>query len=322
MMLSPLLRTLCFALVSAGLLQFVLEAITWRLTPSSSELSRSGSARSSERWLLTAALGARILPWVLAFGALVPAYLRGEDNTAAEHVALPCIAAAVLVLGWVGATLLRSAVTSLRTQRYCSRCQDGVRTVGGRQVRVHRESRSLLAVAGIFRSRLIVSEHLLDDHTVAAPALEVALTHEAAHATQRDNLKLLALSILPRIPIRTARRSSLDDRWRLAAELAADADSTAGDAHRSLLLADLLVVLAREHAGSFPTGVVTLLSAPDHLRMRVEQLLCSATSGPSRSVPASSSRLPIVALLTSLVTLAGACALFGHSAAELLLHLG
>jgi Zn-dependent protease with chaperone function len=325
MMLAPLLRTLCFALVSAALLQLALEALVWRFTPRSPE-SASGhssrNARRTERLLLVATLAARILPWLLAFGALVPAYLHGEDNTAAEHVALPCIAAAALVVLWIATTLFRAATTSLRTQRYCGRCQPAERTIGGHQVHLHRGSRSLLAVAGIFRSRLLVSEQLLEEARVPPSALEVALTHEAAHATHRDNLKLLVLALLPSIPFATAARPSLDTRWRLAAELAADHDSTAGDAHRSLLLADLLVLLARDHSGPTPAGMVTLLSAPDHLRVRVETLL-RATAPHSPSAQQSLDlRLPLAALSAALVALGVACVLFGHRAAELLLHLG
>jgi len=322
MMLSPLLRTLCFALASGGLLLMVLEGLIWRFTPRSVELTSTRSPRLTERWFLSATLSARILPWLLACGALVPAYLRGEDNTSAERVALPCIAVASLVLLWISAAIFRSAITSLRTQRYCSGCQSTGRTVAGRQVHVHHGSHSLLAVAGIFRSRLIVSEHLLEEHHVAAPALEVALSHEAAHASHHDNLKLLLLSLLPRVGFSSARRSSLDDRWRLAAELAADHESTAGDAHRSLLLADLLVVLARDRVAA-PAVMVTLLSAPDHLRLRVEQLLrATAPRTTGTASLARDSRLSILSLSAALLALAGACALFGHSAAELLLHLG
>lgn len=322
MMLSPLLRTWCFALVSGGILQLMLEALTWRLTPLADEFTSARSPRLTERSLLAATISARILPWMLTCGVLVPAYLRGEDNQAAEHVALPCIAAAVVVGVSIAATILRAMLTSLRTRHYCRRCQPGQRTIAGLQVQVHRGSRSLLAVAGIFRSRLIVSEHLLEGDHVAAPALEVALTHEAAHAAHRDNLKLLALALLPRIPIATTARPSLDARWRLAAELAADEESTRGDAHRCLLLAELLVLLARDRSNLAPTGMVTLLSAPDHLRIRVERLLrATMPAAPHAPLP-SAMPLTLVALSLGLLSLAGACVLVGHRAAELLLHLG
>jgi hypothetical protein len=322
MLLAPLWRTLCFMLVSGCLLQIALEFASWRMAPSADDSSRPLPARTLERRLLAFTLAARILPWVIACALLTPAYLRAEDNPDVERVSIFAILAACAAVFWIASTWVRAALLSWRTRRICDACHASGRTIAGKPVFVHPGSSSLIAVMGIFRSRLLVSERLLKTENVSSLELDIAVDHELAHAAHRDNLKLLLLAILPTLPFSSAAHSTLANRWRLAAELAADDDSTGHDAERSLLLADLLVRLARERSLPSAPRLATLLSAPQHLKARVEHLLensrlsFSASSRPQqRSVLCASAVIAATAAIYLSLT-------FGHGAAEFLLHLG
>lgn len=319
MPLTLLLRTLCFALACAASLQMLFECLAWRLAPRTPEAAALGRARGLERRLFALTLAARLLPWLLTFGLLVPAYLRGEDNPATERVGLVSLLLAVATLAWIAASLLRAAITAIRTRQYCRTCHTTGHVIDGRPVLAHGGSRSLLAIAGVLRPRLLISQSLLD---AQSPRLGVAFRHEAAHASQRDNLKLLLLSLLPAIPFATAARPSLDSRWRLASELAADEDATHGNAEHSLELAALLVSLARSHTAT-PSTLATLLSAPEHLTLRVERLLHHAQPGTARALPRRERDAATLVLAAGcLAALVCAAAAFGHRLAELLLHVG
>ena len=197
-----------------------------------------------------------------------------------------------------------------------------------RPVLLHPGERSLLAVAGVFSARVIVSQPLLNTARFSAAGLEVAFAHEAAHIRHRDNLKLFLLTLLPHIPMATRNRPSIYQRWRLAAELAADEEGVRGEPARSLALAQMLVTMAREANAVPPRGLMALFSAPEHLRVRVERLLAARAVPPSAASSAKAGRrdLRVWLLFTASTGVLSAvsllCVLFGHRAAELLLHLG
>jgi hypothetical protein len=324
MMLSPLGRTLCFALVSGAALQLALEFLLWCLTPSLAAMDIRGSVRRVERRLLARTLSARLLPWIVALGLLVPAYLRGEDNAAPERVGWLCILSAVAVLAWLGLTLTRAAMLSVRVGRLCRSCCSTGRVIEGYPVLEHGESRSLMAVAGMLRSRLVVSSNLLSADGQGDAGLTVAFRHEAAHAAHRDNLKLFLLAILPSPQIATAASPSLQDNWRLAAELAADEESTQGDARLSLRLAEVLVTLARVGHPVASAGMATLLASSCHLEVRVRRLVGRATASSDAAAPHDATDTPVLMVLAIAVgcaAITSACLVYGHPTAELLLHL-
>jgi hypothetical protein len=325
MQLSYLARVICLALCSAGLLHMLLEGTAWFVSGLLPPVA-GGSARRVERSLFLLALAARLMPWLLSFGLLVPAYLRGEDNPAAERVGSASLALAACVLVWSLTGIVRALAAALKVHRCCRLCRVVGRSADDLPLLLYPGERSLLAVAGVFAAKVIVSQPLLDANRFSRAALAVALAHEAAHVRHRDNLKLLLLSLLPHVSFSTESLPSLQQRWRLAAELAADEEGTEGEPARSLLLAQMLVAMAREGSCGLPQGLVGLFSASEHLRVRVERLLAppDSTSGPTLH-SRRTSRTAIVSLAgcaAALTLLAMACLLFGHPAAEYLLHLG
>ncbi len=321
-------RLICLALCSAGALQLVLEWLAWTLAPFLVNPGKRTNERRTERSLLSLALFARLGPWLAVLGAWLPAYMRDEDNLSPEHVGFVPLAAAFCVFALWLAGFTRLLHTSLLAQRFCRQCLPAGVSPEGLPLLLYPGTQPLLAVAGVFRPRVIISESLLAPGRISPAALEVALLHESAHARHHDNLKRAILSLLPHVPFATSGRPSLDQHWQLAAEMAADEAGVMGLPERSILLADLLVKMAR---GNMPTalrGTFALLSRTDDLRVRIERLL-PAKSSPSHASVSTPTRLaslqtPAV-LAIACVALASLCYLgmqAGHRLSELLLHIG
>lgn len=327
MQLSYFYRLVCLALCSAGLLLCALEASAWMMA--NSLLRRlPGNARRAERHLFLLALFARLSPWLVVLGAWIPAYMRGEDNHAQERVSLACISGAGCVLCWSILCGVRVLRAWMRTRRYCAACHAVGAQWEGLPVLLHPGEQPLLAVVGMFRSRIVASRPVLVPGRYPAAALEAAFRHEGAHARHRDNLKMLLLSLLPSIPFGTRKRPSLHRRWKLAAEMAADEEGAQGNRKHSVLLAELLVSMARETNRRIPEGVFALLSGAEDLRVRVDRLLeaqLNAGSPSETKVLRWGTGYAGRTLILCLGVLAALCVLgaeLGHSFAEALLHLG
>lgn len=322
MQLSYTFRLICFALCSAGLLQLLLECAAWMAAPLLFAQSAFASARRAERSMFLLALLARLGPWLVVLGALVPAYMRGEDNLSRERVGWICVAGAGCVVVWSLLCGLRAVRAWMSTRRCCRLCQEAGVTPEGLPMLLHPGDGPLLAVAGLFRSRIIVSQSLLAHKHVSADALHIAFLHEDAHARHRDNLKLAVLSLLPHVSFGTRGRPSLDQQWRLAAEIAADEAGAVGGPERSILLAELLVAMARESNQALPRGSFALLSRADDLRVRVERLLQRRAVEAVAGRSGLQARCAAVFGLALFATLCYVGTELGHRVAEVLLHIG
>ena len=287
-----------------------------------------GNARRSEQALFGLTLVARLGPWLLAFVLLLPAYLQGEDNRAAERVGFITVVLAVGLFAWWAFSILRVAKAIFWMHRCCRLCPEVSRGPEELPLLLYPGRNGVMAVAGIFSARILVSQRLLEESRFSAAALDVAFAHERAHARHRDNLKALLLALLPKVPLSTTHQVSLAQQWRLAAEMAADEEGTQGMPERSLLLAEMLVTFAQEGKRRIPEGLMALCSGSEHLRLRVERLLQRAmVSAPLEGVEAlQGCRLRLmVAMAVSgsiLAALCYGCNVFGHRAAELLFRVG
>jgi hypothetical protein len=325
MALSYLCRTLCFALCGAGVLQIIFEGLAWSASGPVMSIFPSGTARGKERRMFLLALGARVVPYILLLGVFVPAYMREEDNLGGERVGLLSIALGTLVLAWFAANLIRVLLTVLRSNRYLDSCRPIGRTWEGIPLRLAPGNRALLAVTGIFSPTILLSQTLLDESRFPAPALEAAIAHEGAHARQHDNFKLLLLELFPHIGLKTPARASLEQQWRLLAELAADAEGTGQQgSHRAILLAEMLLSLAREQAVDLPFTSIALLSRSNDLRIRVERLLGNAKPAAGvftwRDTLKTTGAVSLPGLAIGALVYAGAHA--GHQVAEFILRFG
>ena len=210
--------------------------------------------RACERMSAAAAarfvLGLRLLP--AAFAGLmvaaicVPSYIRFEQRAESEEVGLLCLALAVVTAGLFGSSVMRTA----------------------RAWRKTKGASAVLALVGIVRPRIVISEAA---RNVLSPGqLEMAMSHERAHAHARDNLKRLLILLAPGAFPRCV---ALEQAWNRFAEWAADDRAVSGKAQESLWLAAALVQVAKLGIVS-PAPLTTAFLATAHdLEARVERLL-------------------------------------------------
>jgi len=271
-----LLRLLCLCLASffavnaaAGfLISFVTRALVrW---------AESMRARSAARFLFAV----RVLPCVLGIAAVlalcVPSYLWLEPQASSERIGWACLVLALLgaAVWFVSlARVTRALALSVRFHRAWQQtgCETQLRGESSKTVIVEKGA-PLLALTGIFRSRLIVSQSVL--RSLTDEELELALQHENAHRVSRDNLKRLLLLLSP-TPIPLLRTfSSVESYWAKFSEWAADDEAVRGDSHRALSLAAALLRVARMGAAPRLSFLHTSLCADDHdLSARIERLL-------------------------------------------------
>lgn len=328
MQLSYISRVFCLALCGAGGLQLASEFVAWLSAPLLLRTAKAGSARRAEQAIFRLTLIARVAPWMLALGLLLPAYMRDEDNFATERVGFLCLALAGGLFSWWAFALLRLSLAAYRTHRCCLRYPAIGRGPGGLPMLLYSGERSVIAVTGLFSACILVSRPLLEGNRFSAPALRAAFAHEGAHVRNHDNLKALLLALAPHVPLSGKHLPSLAGCWRLAAEMAADEEGTDGSSECSLLLAEMLVTLAREGKQCLPRGSIALSSNARNLQIRVERLLGGPASPSFKAkvgmLEPGKLRLAVaLAAFVSLMTALGyGCAVLGHQAAELLFCAG
>jgi beta-lactamase regulating signal transducer with metallopeptidase domain len=167
----------------------------------------------------------------------------------------------------VGRTIFFSRACRLGGDRSEARAHGApLVTVSGRTRQV--------ALVGLLRPFILISESLIDDGGLDPLALQVVLDHERSHAAQHDNWKLLSLHCLPRLNLRLPGRKTWMQHWQTSAEWAADDDAVGGNSARALMLAETLVALARTHSTEGRQIACTYLVCEDtELALRVERLL-------------------------------------------------
>ena len=172
----------------------------------------------------------------------------------------------------------------------------------------------LVALVGVFRPRLVVSETVI--RSLSAEQLDLAWQHENAHGLSRDNLKRLFLLLAPApIPF-LGGGTSLEQCWAKFSEWAADDEAVRGDSQRALALAAALLCVARMGTAPRLSFLHTSLCAGDHhLCARVERLL---TLRPPAAKPPSRARC--LAFGASLGTAAGITVFLAWPATLLSVH--
>jgi Zn-dependent protease with chaperone function len=164
-----------------------------------------------------------------------------------------------------------------------------------------RHSFPVVSVVGILRPRLFIAEQVLEHLSPAE--LRAVLAHEAAHVSAADNVKRLVVRLCPALPWNAAARS-LEERWELAAEEAADARAGA-----ALDLASALVKTARlAPAGARLEMSVAAFHRGDALARRVRCLV-----EPPASIPAPPRAAPIPPVVGVAVGAAAAVAAWPHT---------
>jgi hypothetical protein len=319
--LSWSLRLLCLLLIAFGTLCAVLHLILARCAPLLLHRLDAAPARRRERILYQFQLAPALAALFMATTVCIPAYLWFEPTGQAESVSPFCLLLALAAALWIGSSLLRGFRLVLRTLRFTSACRRSGRLVqhcGPTPVFAVERPAHPVALFGFLRPFILVSTDMLAARRLHPDALAVALDHERSHALHRDNWKLLSLALLPRLP----RNDPWAAAWRTATDWAADDDAVQGDAHRSLLLAETILLAARTarsaRALTAPVIHIALTSAEAGLVSRIDRLLHPR---PTRAEPSF-----VLAGLAALALLAALSAISAspwiHSLSESLLHFG
>jgi len=320
MTLPYLPRLLCISLATYFLLHLALGVVVSLIASPAVRMGERVSPQLAARCLLAL----RLLP---AAGAAfmvatvcVPSYLWLEPEAPDERVGFSCLAAALLgILMW-GVSLARGVHAMASSRRFVQHCrQTGQLTrLAGDYAPASIDAwivdapAPLLALAGIFRPRLVISRGVLS--TLSAEQLAVASRHERAHWAARDNLKRLCIMLSPGILPFAGSSLTLERGWRMFTEWAADDRAVAGHARRSVALAAALVRLARMTAAApYSSLAAPLLGDTDQLLARVDRLLRATPPGQRAA------RRPLLAIGATLA-MAGSLAALLQPAALYAVH--
>jgi Zn-dependent protease with chaperone function len=235
-------------------------------------------------------LALRLLPvagaLLFALTVVLPAFLSFEphqDREAAGPLLLILAAFASLTLGH---GIWRGWRASAAARSLLHRCGPAKRWVveNGQSVQVVEVGEPIIGVIGGWRPRLVAAECIIS--ACSRDEFRQVVAHEAAHLSARDNLKLLLLLACPDALAWTALGAVLSERWRTAAEFAADQRAAGDDPHKRVALASALIKVARLFDTSHrERQALTMPVALDDVEGRVRRLL-----GPTHSTSATISK--------------------------------
>jgi hypothetical protein len=220
--------------------------------------------RNAARLVLALRLTPCLAALLISVGVVARGYFQWESEPGAEGVSLALtIAAAAGALIWMQS--LARFILALCTQV-------------PREGELIDTSEPFLAVAGIFRPRMIASRGFQE--TIPEAQRDIAKRHEMAHFVAADNLKRLLMLVAPCFGL-----GRLEQLWARYAERAADDRAVAGDPERAALLAEVLVTVARGRRQNVPLLTSSLVDSRVDLQTRVERLL-RACDDQQQGVPA------------------------------------
>jgi hypothetical protein len=283
MNLTYSLRLACICLASFSLVQAVFAAIVGLAARGAIRAAGGLAPRFAALFLFAIRMTPLLLAAFVVFGLCVPSYLLLEPSSTGEQVGWPCVVTALLGAATCFGSALRVILAGERSRKYRKACgKAGSQSSLGRNsvpATIVSEHGPLLAVAGILRSKLIVSSNVLQ--ALSADELDVALLHERAHRIWRDNFKRLLFLAAPRGLAHSSGLRAIERQWSKFSEWAADDFAAAGDPRKALSLAAALIRIARLGSAAPQPAIVSSFVQSEDLSERVERLLC-ATPSPDR----------------------------------------
>lgn len=290
MSLPYLLRLLFISSAIFFLVHLFVGLFLWLASPKIIKSSHNFQPRQAARFLLAA----RLLPVGLSsfavLGLCVPSYLWLEPGATTEQVGLASIVAAFLGIYLAAHSLFRALRAVVGTRKFTRAClkigREQRLSAGSSSVLVVEGEAPILAMAGVIRPRLVMSQCVLS--SLPDDQLEVAIRHERAHLTSADNLKRLLILLSPEIFPFVHAFSPLEHAWRKISEWAADDSAVLADPLCSLSLAAALIRVARMGASPRMSSLCTALilggsaTAERDLADRVNRLLHPA---PAQTAP-------------------------------------
>jgi Zn-dependent protease with chaperone function len=270
------LRLLCICTASFFAVNTVAGVVVFLTYRAAIRIADTVQPKNAARFLFAF----RLFPFgfgsAIVLGLCIPSYLWLEPQGNSERIGLACLLLTLCgIAGWVG-SVVRVARAVTGSMRFRQSFQEAGREIdlpgNGFRAVVLERSAPLLAIAGVFRPHLLISESVLQ--ALPADQLVVALQHESAHLRSRDNLKRLFLLLAPR-PNPFFRSSLLIERnWVKFSEWAADDEAVQGDSIRALALAEALLGVVRLGSAPRLSFLQTSLAGADRdFSLRVERLL-------------------------------------------------
>ena len=222
---------------------------------------RAGLART--RATAADLLAVRLLPpagaLLIALTVVLPAFLSFEPRREDEGAGPVLILLAALAIAALAGGLVRGWRAVRASRALLERCRA-------------EPERPLVALIGAWRPRIVATESVRA--ACSRAEFQAVLAHEAAHRAARDNLKLLLLIAAPDALALTPLAAALTERWRSAAEYAADQRATGGNRARRLALASALIKVARlVRSRGTPPAALEMPVAVDDVPGRVRALL-------------------------------------------------
>jgi hypothetical protein len=319
MLLSYSLRLMCLALFSVGVIQVTLQLLLRFVMPFAERGILQMTARGQERIWLAVPIAPHVLAVLLTLIFIVPQYVRDETNLLPERVGVVCFVGTLSVAARYLYAVVRGAWLLLETRGKVG--SDDMPFVRTDDMPVYLSSALYpqLAVTGIFSPKVVLSQHLFENAAFSPELLEIALAHEKAHVRHYDNLKHLVLVSL--VLLRRSAEERWVERWRSAAEIAADEEAVAGNSLRAILLAETLLIAAR----SVPRERVAMLSLrllrhEEDLDRRVSRLLGSDSAAALSDWQNALCATAFLGASASVVLLVLAASF--HKLVEYVLHLG
>lgn len=276
MALPYLLRLICLCLASFFLLHAAAAILVWIGAPAALRVAEHSKPGFATKFLFAFRMFPFALTLFIVLGFCIPSYLWLEPISTGEKVGFACLGAAALGAAvWI-LSLFRVGFSLLRTSRYMSRCQrDGQEMAlegEASPVLVVKREAPVMAVAGLFRPRLVVSRSVL--HKLTPEQRQAAFRHEEAHRTSRDNLKRFLYLLAPDAFPFLSGFKKIERQWAKYTEWAADDHAVAGDSERALSLAAALVSVAKLGTLHQPSYLLSSLVTEDEdLVVRVDRLL-------------------------------------------------
>ena len=281
-----------FYLLCAALCLSVLFVVTAGATALCLLVARSLSLRfenlkprTAANWLFAIRLLPVFTACVVAFGFVLPAFLKLEPRSTAEGMSLK-----LATLALAGATLIVTVAMRIARSLQATAQVEGDWRKRSHELHMTGFSSPLycvegafpfLAVTGLLRPRVYLGRPVVELLSLAE--MQAALAHEMAHVRSFDNLKQLLLKSL-RWPGAFDSLIAGFSTWVHASEAAADEEAVAAGA-MALDLSSALVKMGRIARGNIPTPQIlasqfTPYAAASSLPARIARLERLLEDGP------------------------------------------
>jgi Zn-dependent protease with chaperone function len=281
---------LYFALLSAitlaaGLILHALASLLafagWRISRRKLDLI---SPRLASRILLAIRFAPLFVTLIVLAAFVIPSFLEFEPRTTIEPLSFTLLSLASVTGLILSGSILRCFAAVLQSRRVMRAWMSTSKTelvsveempTGLSEINIQRcEMESpVIAVMGIWPTRVFTANKVFD--ALTTEELNAALRHEAVHVRSFDVLKKMFLQLAPTFLPGVDLLKGVNTHWSRMCELAADEESVAGHAPRTLHLASALVKVARlANPGSeLPTLSAALHGRDSLLSHRVRRLL-------------------------------------------------